>query len=90
MIIAASVSGSGGGTVVTDTASVQHPVPAEGLSVVLPSALTLPSGMTVGPTAPGQSVVIFQQPAPSAALDIEGSNALAAGTAAAIHKAEND
>ena len=48
----------------------RHLVPAEGLAVVLSSALTLASGMVVGPTAPGSTVVIFQQPPPSIAADV--------------------
>ena len=88
-IAAASVSGSGTNTIVTDTASVQHPVPAEGLAVTLTSILTLPSGTVVGPTGPGQTVMIFQQPPASPALDIQDGNVLPTGTAAAIRASKN-
>lgn len=88
-IAAVSVSGSGTNTIVTDTASATHPVPAEGLAVTLAEALTLPSGVVVGPTGPGQNVTIFQQPPARDVFDIEGSDSLPAGTAESIFSAEN-
>ncbi len=89
-IFATSVTGTGSATAVVDTAGTHWPVPPEGLSVVPASALAVAG--TTFPAGPEQ-VVVFQQPAVSAALDVEivagVTDSLPAGTAATIHAARN-